>query len=99
MDSVCQQPLPPPPSLLHSLTSKEVAQEASGALRVHAMMVRRAPNMAGSPYDGLLLKRSLEGDLFSSMRSATIEWLARPLGGDLLAAELLLLQLTARCAL
>jgi hypothetical protein len=73
-------------------------QESAEALRVHAMVVRRVPNMAGSPYDGLLLKRSLEGDLFAAMRAATIEWLAQTLGGDSLAAELLLLQLVSRYA-
>lgn len=61
------------------------------------MIVHRAPNMAGSPYDGMLLKRSLSGDLHASMRAATVEWLAAPLGGDILAAELLLLQLITRC--
>ena len=75
------------------------ASEANGALRVHAMVVQRAPNMDGSPYDGMLLKRSLSGDLHASMRAATVEWLAAPLGGDTLAAELLLLQLITRRAL
>jgi hypothetical protein len=73
-------------------------QAESAVLRVHAMHVRRSPNMAGSPYDGLRIKTTLEGGLLDEMRSAGIKWLARALAGDALAAELLLLQLTTRCA-
>ena len=67
-------------------------------LRVHGMHVRRAANMTDSVYADVRIKKTLGGNLLDEMRSATIQWLAAPLRGDTLAAELLLLQLVTRCA-
>lgn len=71
---------------------------SSAALRVHAVRVERFANLTCSPYDSLHIKRTLSGGLLHEMREACIAWLAAPLGGDLLAGELLLLQLVSRYA-
>jgi hypothetical protein len=72
-------------------------QAGHAVLRVHAMHVRRATNMAGSPYEAVRIKTTLVGGLLREMRAAAVAWLAAPLAGNALAAELLLLQLITRC--
>lgn len=60
------------------------------------MHVQRFSNQGCSPYDLLLVKRTLASDFMTSMRTAAIQWLAAPFGGDELLGELLLLQLLCK---
>lgn len=71
-------------------------QAIQAQLRVHAMHVQRFSNLDSSPYDLMLVKRTLASDFMDSMRVAAIQWLAAPFGGDELLGELLLLQLLCK---
>jgi hypothetical protein len=60
------------------------------------MHLQRFSNLDCSPFDLMLVKRTLASDFMASMRVAAIQWLAAPLGGDELLGELLLLQLLCK---
>lgn len=60
------------------------------------MHVQRFSNLGGSPFDLMLVKRTLARDFMDSMRVAAIQWLAAPFGGDEMLGELLLLQLVCK---
>lgn len=60
------------------------------------MHVQRFSNHGCSPFDLMLVKRTLTSDFMASMRVAAIQWLAAPFGGDELLGELLLLQLLCK---
>lgn len=81
------------------LTPARNVQGPAALLRVHAVQVDRLPNLGGSPFDGMHIKTSMSAEAMAPLRAECIRWLAVPLGGDALAAELLLLQLLSRCAL
>jgi Mini-chromosome maintenance replisome factor len=60
------------------------------------MHVQRFSNLDCSPFNLMLVKRTLTSDFMASMRASAIQWLAAPFGGDELLAELLLLQLLCK---
>jgi hypothetical protein len=60
------------------------------------MHVQRFSNLDCSPFDLMLVKRTLTSEFMARMRESAIQWLAAPFGGDELLGELLLLQLLCK---
>lgn len=92
------------------MTDARGMQTPARMLRVHAVHVIRQPGqsarsdgaggegveLAAGPFGLLQVKKTLAAAQMQEMRAATLAWLEDALGGDVLAAELVLLALVTR---